>query len=55
MDHDHNNTVRYVLDAASIGVTTAALLKILPAVAAGLSIIWLCIQIGEWIYKKVKS
>lgn len=47
--------VKYTLDVGAVGVTAATLLDYAPKVAAVFSIVWLAIQIGDWIYKKVKK
>ena len=49
-----NNTVKYSLDAAAVANAVATLIGWLPAIAAGLSIIWTLIQIYSW-YKKRKT
>lgn len=40
--------IKYTLDAASIANVVATILGYLPAIAAGLSIIWTGIQIYTW-------
>ncbi len=52
MDH---HTARYILDAVAFSSVIASFAGILPPIAAGLSIIWLSIQIGEWGYRKIKD
>lgn len=44
--------VKYVADGAAITFSFASFLDLAPKYAAALSIIWLLIQIGDWIYKK---
>jgi len=51
---EHHHTLRYALDGLSITTALASLSGWLPPVASLLSIVWLAIQIGEWVYKKVK-
>lgn len=46
MSHTHE-TAKHIIDAASIGVWAAALMDILPAIAAIVSIVWGCIRIYE--------
>jgi hypothetical protein len=55
MTMEHHNTVRYVLDAVAFSSVIASFTGVLPPIAAGLSIIWLTIQIGEWTYHKMKD
>ncbi len=38
---------KHVVDAASVGVVAGTLLQYLPALAAGLSIVWMMIRIWE--------
>ena len=38
---------KHIVDAASIGIATATVIKLLPAIAAALSIIWFLIRIWE--------
>jgi hypothetical protein len=45
--------VKYVADAAAIGVTTASILGWLPSIAAVLTIAWMTIQIGTWFYDRI--
>lgn len=50
---------RHGLDVAAFGGSTAAVFKWLPdglnEIAALLSIIWLSIQIGAWIYRRFRK
>lgn len=48
------NSARYTLDAGAAVVAVASWADLLPKVAAGLSILWLLVQIGEWVWKKIK-
>lgn len=41
-----------ILDGAAFIAMGGALAHILPPLAAGLSVIWLAIQIGMWVKKK---
>jgi hypothetical protein len=50
--HDH---IKHGLDATAAGAAFASWLGWLPQIAALFSIIWLSIQIGEWIYKKWRA
>ena len=47
--HDH---IKHGLDATAAATAFASFLGWLPSIAALLSIIWLAIQIGEWMWKK---
>lgn len=44
---EHQDTVKHVIDAASIGVAFATLVSWLPSIAALLSIVWSAIRIYE--------
>lgn len=48
------NGARYTLDAVAGVAAFGALAKILPPIAAAMSIIWLAIQLGEWAWGKIK-
>lgn len=50
----HEN-VKHGLDAAAAGTAFASLTGLLPSIASLLSIIWLAIQIFEWVRKKRKG
>jgi hypothetical protein len=50
--HDH---IKYGLDATAAATAFASFLGWLPSIAALLSIVWLSIQIGEWLYKKWRA
>lgn len=43
----HDETFKSVIDATSVGVVVGALTNYLPAIAAGVSIIWGLIRIAE--------
>ena len=47
-----NNSVKYSLDAAAVANVIATLVGWLPAIAAGLSIVWTLIQIYNYFKKK---
>lgn len=50
---DHLGTgFKYALDALSISVVIGAVVQLLPPIAAGMSIIWLSIQIFTWFRRK---
>lgn len=40
--------IKHILDAASLANVVATIMGLLPAIAAGLSIIWTGIQIYSW-------
>jgi hypothetical protein len=46
---------RLTLDAIAGVAAFGALAKILPPIAAALSIIWLSIQLAEWGWRKFKA
>lgn len=46
-DHHWQDAVKYIVDLLSIGVVLGTLIKILPAIAAFMSIIWSAIRIYE--------
>jgi hypothetical protein len=52
---DLPHSARYTLDAVAGVTAVATLTKILPPIAAGLSILWLLIQITEWALKKFRK
>lgn len=54
MKDDHAQAVKAAADAVSAAFTIGALLDLLPAIAAGLSIIWYCMRIWEHIARKIK-
>ena len=49
---EHHTTVKTVLDGAAIATTLGTFMQILPAVAAGLSIVWTLMRIIEMISGK---
>ena len=44
--------MRVATDVAAVSITAASWLQWLPPIAAGLSIVWLTIQIGDYIFVK---
>jgi hypothetical protein len=55
MTSDLSNGAKHTLDAVAGLAAFAALAKILPPIAAALSILWLSIQLVEWAIRKVRS
>lgn len=53
--NDLPNGARYALDAVAGVTAVATLTKILPPIAAALSILWLLIQLSEWAWGKIKK
>ena len=51
----HNHIIRIGGDIIAVSLIIGTLLSWLPNIATALSIIWLLMQIGDWIYKKWKS
>jgi hypothetical protein len=49
------DNIKHWLDLSAAATAFGALVGILPHIASLLSIIWLCIQIGEYIRKKRKE
>lgn len=47
MTPENAETAKHFLDGLSIFVVVGALVDLLPSIAAGLSIIWLIIQISQ--------
>ncbi len=47
MTPEHADAAKTALDVASYSVVLGVLVDALPTVAAGLSIVWLCIQISQ--------
>ena len=47
--------IKYMVDAAAVANVIATIVGLLPAIAAGLSIIWTGIQIYTWWKKTRKS
>jgi hypothetical protein len=50
---DAMNQVKLAVDAAAACVTCASLMNWLPPIAAGLSILWLLVQLGDWVYRRL--
>lgn len=47
MTDEHTEAAKTLLDLASYLIALGVLVDALPTVAAGLSVIWLCIQISQ--------
>lgn len=47
--------VRFGVDTAAGLTAWAAFLDLVPKIAALLSVVWLSIQIGEWLWKKLTA
>ena len=47
MNHDHTDTLKHILDAASVVTAIGAVVQVLPAIAALFTIIWTGIRIWE--------
>jgi hypothetical protein len=54
MKDDHVQAVKAAADTVSAVFTIGALLDLLPAIAAGLSIIWYTLRIWEHVAYKIK-
>lgn len=52
---DNSNALTRSADAGAATIAGASLLGYLPSIAAALSILWLCIQIGTWLYRQIKG
>lgn len=52
---DHAKVLGHVADAAAVSVGIATWVQWLPPIAAALSIIWLLIQISDYIVRKVHA
>lgn len=50
-----NSNVKHGFDAASFLIAAGALVDAMPKVAAGMSIIWLGMQMFDWIQKKRRA
>ena len=48
----HHDTAKHVLDWISIATALGALVDVLPALAAGLSVIWSLMRIAEMVAGK---
>lgn len=44
--------LKYLLDAVSISVVIGAVVQLLPPIAAGMSIVWLGLQMYAWFRRK---
>jgi hypothetical protein len=49
---EHHDTLKTVLDWVSIATALGALVEILPALAAGLSVVWTSMRIVEMVTGK---
>ena len=47
MNHEHQETIKYAVDAASVGTVLGTLTGLLPAIAALFTIVWTSIRIWE--------
>lgn len=45
---------KHFVDGIAVTFAAASIMKWAPPIAAILSCIWLTIQIGDWVYKKLK-
>ena len=53
MSHHHTtDTLKHVADVAAVSITAATLMQWLPPIAAGLTIIWVVIQILDYLLVK---
>jgi hypothetical protein len=52
---DMQEHTKHILDTVSGLTAFGAIMKLLPAIAALLSIVWYCIRIYEWINSKIKK
>ena len=50
-----NGKTGNALDLTAFGIIGASWMEWLPTIAAALSIVWLLIRIGDWIYAKFKK
>jgi hypothetical protein len=50
-----DNALTRTADAGAAGIAGLSFLGYLPSIAAALSILWLCIQIGTWVYRQFKG
>lgn len=46
---------KHTMDAGAATVWIASMAEILPPIAAALSILWLLIQIGDFIWRKLRK
>jgi len=49
---EHHDTAKHVLDWISIATALGALVEVLPALAAGLSVVWTLMRIAEMVAGK---
>ena len=49
---EHHDTVKHVLDWVSIATALGAFVELLPALAAGLSVVWTLMRIAEMVTGK---
>lgn len=47
MQHDHSETIKQAVDAASVVTVVGTLMDVLPAIAAVFTIVWTAIRIWE--------
>jgi len=47
MNHDHSETLKQAADAVSVVTVIGTLVEVLPAIAAGFTIVWTIIRIWE--------
>lgn len=52
MQDHHVNLAKVALDTAAVSITAASLMQWLPPTAAALSIVWLTIQIVDYVFVK---
>jgi len=49
---EHHDTVKHILDWVSIATALGAFVNVLPALAAGLSVVWTLMRIAEMVTGK---
>ena len=49
---EHQDTVKHILDGAAIVTALGAFVELLPALAAGLSVVWTLMRIAEMVAGK---
>jgi len=49
---EHHDTVKHILDWVSIATALGAFVELLPALAAGLSVVWTLMRIAEMVTGK---
>ena len=52
---EHHTTVKTILDGAAIATTLGTFVQVLPALAAGLSVVWTLMRIAEMVTGKAFS